>query len=114
MRHIQEMDGQQYVLYGAVVMNNHAHMILQPEEGYTIANILRGIKGSSAHSINRMRKTKGTIWQQEYFDRIIRDEKELEQKLEYLINNPAKAGLIENPWEYPALFVKGNKETGLK
>ncbi|MBZ0203591.1 MAG: hypothetical protein K8I03_11305 [Ignavibacteria bacterium] len=40
------------------------------------------------------------MWQDESFDRIIRDDKELNEKLNYMFNNPVKAGITENPWDY--------------
>jgi hypothetical protein len=45
----------------------------------------------------------GRIWQDEYFDRIIRDDKEFVQKREYIIANPWKRWPeIENySWAWP-------------
>jgi hypothetical protein len=45
-----------------------------------------------------------SIWQEEYFDRIVRDEKEFLDKVQYILNNPLKR------WPemegYPWVWVK--------
>jgi hypothetical protein len=40
------------------------------------------------------------VWQDESYDRIIRDDQELEEKLLYMYNNPVKAGLVADPADY--------------
>ena len=47
-----------------------------------------------------MRKATGSIWQKESFDRIIRNQKELLEKVNYMLNNPVKKGLTVDSWEY--------------
>jgi REP element-mobilizing transposase RayT len=47
------------------------------------------------------------IWLGESFDRIIRDENELLEKINYIINNPVKKGLVEKPEDYKWLIIKG-------
>ena len=47
-------------------------------------------KSFSARQIQRGHQRFGRIWQDEYFDRIIRDKKEFAQKRDYIIANPWK------------------------
>jgi thiamine-phosphate pyrophosphorylase len=105
--HIRSGDGKFYRLLAAVVMPDHAHMLLEPLPGFDLSRIMKGIKGPSARLVNEHRKTSGTLWQDESFDRILRDQNEFEEKLEYVVNNAAKRELVIDPWEYPALYVKG-------
>jgi len=51
-------------------------------------------------------KHKGQIWQHENFDRVIRDEMELFQKIEYIMNNPLKKGLCVSKDHYKWLYIK--------
>jgi hypothetical protein len=46
------------------------------------------------------------VWQHEYFDRIVRDEKEFGQKLHYIVLNPWKRwpDIQHYPWLWPAEF----------
>jgi len=103
--HLIERDNKFYDLYAAVAMNNHAHLILMPFDNYSLSEIMKGIKGVSANRINKLRKSKGSLWKEESFDRIIRDEKEFNEKLEYIFNNPVKAGITENTWTYIGWFL---------
>ena len=102
--HLVEGDNKFYDLYCAVVMNTHVHVILKPMNDYSLSDIMKGIKGVSANRINKLRKTKGSIWQDESMDRIIRSEDELNQKILYMYNNPIKAGLTEDTTKYIGWF----------
>jgi hypothetical protein len=48
---------------------------------------------------------KKRIWQDENFDRIIRDSEEYAQKMNYIIYNPVKAGFVAKPEDYKWLFL---------
>ncbi len=87
------------------VMPDHVHLILQPllkETGdwHSLSQITHSIKSFSSHAINKHRGRTGAVWQDESFDRIIRDQDELAEKANYMLNNPHKAGLVSDPWEY--------------
>ena len=101
-------------LHAVVVMPDHVHLILQPlivAKGtsgsapdapvYDLGRIAHSIKSFSAHEINRRLGRKGKVWQSERWDRIVRDEKEYREKLEYMLNNPVKNGLVADPYAYP-------------
>src|SRR5262249_5116323 len=53
----------------------------------------------SAIEINRLREEQGSLWLDESFDRIVRDEKEFTQKRDYMEANPVTADLAK-PGEY--------------
>jgi hypothetical protein len=86
-------------------MPDHAHAILSPNDGIELARIMKGIKGVSARLINEGRRTRGPVWQDESFDRIIRNAAEFNEKLNYIANNAVKAELAQEPFDYPALYV---------
>lgn len=98
--HIIEGDKKFYKLHYLVVMPDHVHIILNCLNGYTLENILKGTKGVTAHLINKLRGTNGSVWQDESFDRILRNEKEYNEKSLYMFNNPFKKGLVDNPEDY--------------
>jgi putative transposase len=60
----------------------------------------------SAKLINDSRGVRGQLWQDESFDRIIRDQPELDEKLRYVVNNPVKAELVKDGWDYEALYIR--------
>jgi len=105
LKHIVEGNGEFYFLFSAIVMPEHVHLILKPTKDYSLSGILKGIKGVSARKINKIRNSKGSIWQSESYDRIIRNESDLFEKLNYMVNNPLKRRLVDNPYNYYGLFI---------
>jgi putative transposase len=67
---------------------------------FDLAEIMKGLKGASVRRINQLLGTHGSVWQDESYDRIIRDDQELEEKLLYMYQNPVKAGLVEDAEDY--------------
>ena len=74
---------------------------------FPLSKILQGIKGFTAREINKLRNTRGSLWLDESYDRIIRDYDEYLEKWQYIRNNPIKAELCEFPEEYPWLWEPG-------
>ena len=102
-----------YKLYSCVIMDSHVHSVLQPVEEsegvfYSIAQIMHSIKSYSANRIQRLLNKRGKIWQDESYDRIVRDDEEYLDQMDYVIYNPLKAGLVEKPEDYRWLFYEGS------
>ncbi|MEH1979558.1 MAG: hypothetical protein V7L27_09890 [Nostoc sp.] len=57
--------------------------------------------GYSAKQIPQVMKHIGTVWQDERYDRIVRNDEEFQQYWEYIRQNPVKAGLSSSPEDYP-------------
>ena len=109
MGHIKRENGKRAWIHCAVVMPDHVHMLLSPrldesERAYTIAEILYGIRGPSAHKINRLLNRSGRLWQEEYFDRLLRDG-EFNKYVDYICRNPEKAGLVTREEDYRWLWI---------
>jgi putative transposase len=100
LEHIRSKDGEFYSLAAATVMEEHAHVILTPNDGIALDRITKGMKGASARTINKARGTSGALWLAESCDRIIRNQEEMDQKLRYMLNNAPKKGLVEDGYEY--------------
>jgi REP-associated tyrosine transposase len=99
-------------LHVAAIMPDHAHLILTPLVGadgwtFSLAEIMKQIKGASAHEINRLLQRKGPVWQDERFDHILRSNQSLAEKVDYICQNPLRAGLVKDGESYPWLW-KGN------
>jgi REP element-mobilizing transposase RayT len=108
---VRYWDNRKWTVYAAVIMPNHVHALVQPliqSKGgsFDLAEILHSVKSFSAHQINRQRERHGSIWQDERFDRIVRDEMEFKEKWEYIRNNPVKNGLCQSPEKYPWLYER--------
>ncbi len=106
LKHIISGDPKFYSLIAAQVMPDHVHLILNPNEGYNIQRIVKGIKGGSARKINLSRNMSGKIWMKDYFDRIIRTQRDLEEKLKYIYENPMRKGLVADCSEYKGWYLQ--------
>ncbi len=89
MTAIRHFEGQRYDLVAFVVMNDHVHALVRPIGDRRLEDIVHSLRSYSAHEIARGRGG-GRIWQDEYFDRAVRDENETNEKIAYILNNPFK------------------------
>ena len=96
-------DGKEYKLICYCIMPNHIHLVfklLKANRG--ISKILQSIKRTSARKSNLVLNRNGKFWQDESYDRLVRDDKELYFIIKYVLMNPVNAGLVENwnEWNY--------------
>jgi REP element-mobilizing transposase RayT len=97
-----------------VVMPNHLHGIIivgAPLVGAlnnpTLGEIIGAFKSLTTNEYIRNVKTldwprfKGSLWQRNYYEHVIRDERDLDRVREYIVNNPALWSEDEYyaPWE---------------
>lgn len=110
-------DGTKYVLHAFCVMSNHIHLVIaarKNEQGayFLMSNIVQSLKRFTANQINKTLGKGGQIWDDYYFDRIIRDYDDYRNVINYTLNNPVKAGLVDDSskWKdsyFNPLLVQG-------
>ena len=73
--------------------------LTRPYARYGLPEIVRAVKSFSARRINRLRRISGVpVWQRNYYERIIRNENELNAIRRYILYNPLQWKLDgENP-----------------
>ncbi|MBI3164777.1 MAG: transposase [Chloroflexi bacterium] len=107
---IHQASSRHYELYAYCIMSNHVHLLIlsliekfPPSKGVSavspVAEIMRLLKGRTARFCNLALNRAGKFWHHEYYDHYVRDEKEMERIIWYILNNPVKAGLV-NEWKY--------------
>lgn len=124
----QHFDGVRYAFIVGVVMPNHCHVLIRVFEGAMLGKIVQSWKSYTGRRIAKMmeegragarRSQEGLsqekrsqeerclreVWMREYWDRFIRDEKHFSNAIEYIHNNPVKAGLVKNAedWYWSSL-----------
>jgi carbamoylphosphate synthase large subunit/REP element-mobilizing transposase RayT len=102
---LRHFDRERYVLDSWVIMPNHVHALVQPASGVGLSDILHSWKSFTAKEINRTNGTKGTVWQDENYDRIVRDFDELQRYRNYIAHNPEGAGLVPGEFSLEAKAV---------
>jgi REP-associated tyrosine transposase len=88
-----------YVLAYAI-MPDHFHLLAVPRADTNISDVMHTLKGWSARKINQMAGLRGSLWQQSFYDRVIRDEQHLRETAAYIEENPVEAGLAREPAGY--------------
>ena len=118
------------------IMTNHVHMIVSSEQE-ELSNIMRDMKSYTSTTLKKtisnnpnesrkrwileMMKLAGSsnnnnkgfqFWQQHNHPLILNTNKLIEQKLNYIHNNPVKAGFVDKPEEY--LYSSARDYIGIK
>lgn len=67
---------------------------------------MQRFKSFTAHESNGILQRTGKFWQEDYFDRYIRNYEHYEKTINYIANNPVKAGLCEKPedWKFSSYW----------
>lgn len=94
-------DNKEYKLISYCIMSNHVHFIAYKIKK-PLFQVIKNLKTYTATQANKILCRKGRFWQREYFDRMVRDRNDLDQKISYVINNPVKIGLVDSweKWQY--------------
>ena len=92
-------------------MPSHIHWVFRPRDEWVATASLdrRTAREALCHSLkrhtglvcNERLGLKGAFWQDESYDHWLRDVDELERCIEYVENNPVKAGLSRRPADWP-------------
>ncbi len=90
-----------YKLLAWCIMPNHVHVLVRLVKDHPLPVIVKQWKGGSAIQINRLLNQTGTLWQPDFYDRFIRDEAHFYRALNYIHQNPVKAGLCQTPEDWP-------------
>jgi len=117
---LRHFAGERYDLVAFVVMPSHFHWVFHPRADWVQASvederqagkpaprtprerIMQSVKGYSAYQCNRLLGRHGEFWQDESYDHVVRDDDELLRIIEYVENNPVKAGLVKRreDWQW--------------
>ena len=91
-------DGTRFHLLAYVVMDDHVHAIVRPFRDHPLERVVHSWKLYSAHALAA--RGRSGVWQDEYFDRMLRDERELAETLQYVLDNPSRRWpeLTHYPW----------------
>jgi putative transposase len=88
-----------YALHAYVVMPNHVHMLVSPQ--VPLPKLTKTLKTFTARQANQVLGLTGNpFWQEESYDRLVRDRREFDHIHNYIENNPVRAGLVGDASEY--------------
>jgi REP element-mobilizing transposase RayT len=125
------------ILYAYVIMNNHVHLIASAKESHNLSDILRDLKKFTSkklvkeieNNIQESRKRwmlwifrsngernsnneRHQFWQQDNHPICLDANHLIDQRLDYLHNNPVEEGIVEEPEHY--VYSSARDYTGIK
>lgn len=112
---LHHFDGVRCTMLAYAIMPNHAHVVCRPMGDHTVEDLARSWKRHSADRIHRRLGRSGSLWQEESFDRIIRDAAHYRQAVRYIAKNPLKARLHPTQavvWLHPRIVEANAPEAG--
>ncbi len=68
-------------------------------------HILQSLKRFTAQECNKKLGRTGKFWQKESYDHYVRNHKELQNIINYTLQNPVKAGLVKEWQDWPFSYV---------
>jgi len=90
---LRYFDAQRALMISSVVMPNHVHAVFVQHPSWPLEKLLRSWKSFTSRKINQQLSREGTLWQRDYFDRLVRDQKHFANCVRYIRRNPERAGL---------------------
>jgi len=89
-----------FKLFGFVVMDNHVHLVIQATELYDISKIMHCINLSFSKRYGFKYDWSGHVWQGRFKSELIETEEYILNCLEYIHNNPVRAGMVDSAADY--------------
>ncbi len=81
------------------LMTNHIHLVVEPLEEPSLANVLKRTSQLYAQYVHRMHGRTGHFWQDRFFSCPL-DDMHLRRTLAYVERNPVRAHLCSKAWEW--------------
>jgi REP element-mobilizing transposase RayT len=94
----QHFQGTRCQHYAWVVMPNHVHLLFSTCPGQDLPDLLRDWKGYTSRRINRLLDRSESLWQKDYFDRLVRNSDHFWNCARYIRNNSLKARLSSDEY----------------
>ena len=87
-------------LLAYVVMPDHLHLLVVPGR-LGLGHFMRLVKGRFSRYWNRSEGQSGSLWQERYYETVIRTDAGLRRCIDYIHRNPVASGLAEDVGAYP-------------
>ena len=82
------------------LMPDHAHLLLSgQDESAALHPLIKAWKQSTGFAWSR--GGRGRLWQEGYWERIVRDDEAVRSVARYVVENPVRAHLVERVADYP-------------
>lgn len=89
-----------FKLRAFVLMDNHVHLVIETENKISISKIMQAITLSYSVKFRKKYPYTGYVWQGRFRSNVIDGDRYIVECIEYIHNNPVKAGIVCNPGDY--------------
>jgi putative transposase len=91
---------QPFDLQAWVILPDHFHFVIDPMD-WDFSRLMQSIKMSSGARYRKGVGVKsGRLWQNRFWDHIIRDQEDLNRHIDYVHYNPVKHQLVKSPFDW--------------
>ena len=97
-------------LHAYVLMSNHVHLLLTPEDKDSASKLMHGVAQRFALAFNRRCERSGYMWEGRFYSSLVDSRGYLLRCHRYIELNPVRAGLVRYPWQYPWSSYRANAE----
>ena len=98
---IKEMkETEKFEIYAYCFMTNHVHLFIKEAEAGSIKAIMHKMLTRYVIWYNKKYKRSGSLVGNRYKSQAIEDEEYYFALVRYINQNPVRAGIVANPWEY--------------
>lgn len=87
-------------IHSYVLMTNHVHLLVTPEQAYSITHMMQDLGRKFVRYMNRRYRRTGTLWDGRFKASLIETEPYLLTCMRYIEMNPVRAGMVVHPGEY--------------
>lgn len=89
-----------FAIYAYCLMPDHVHLLVhRTSPAADLRRFVKTAKQSSGQTYAA--RAKRRLWQESYYDHVVRPEEDLSAIARYIIENPVRAGLVESSLDYP-------------
>jgi putative transposase len=83
-----------------VIMPDHIHLFVRGDDNFRLGPWIGALKQALAKSAT-LSRAKGQIWEEGFFDHVLRSNESYSQKWNYVRENPVRAGLVKSAADWP-------------
>lgn len=106
----KHLDEYEIEIYAYCIMSNHAHFIIKSKDIQKISMFMSKILAEYASYYNYKKKRNGHVFQNRFGSECIENDKYFWNCLRYIHQNPVKAHMVSNPWDYQHSSINDYKK----
>jgi putative transposase len=93
-----------FEIFAYCVMPDHFHALAAGQrDDCDLKRFMHRWKQATGYWWKHDRGRRSRLWQEGFHDRILRDQDVTESVVRYILENPVRAGLVDDPREYPLM-----------